>query len=45
MDYFRDRILLHDADEGRRSYTVTTGVPHSSVLGPILWNDDVFRTI
>ena len=45
-DCFKDRVLLYDADDGRKSYAVLAKVPKYSVLGPILWNvvyDGVMR--
>ena len=37
-DYFKDRVLLYDTDDDRRTYAVLASVPQGSVLGPILWN-------
>ena len=46
IDYFKDRVLLYDTNEGGKSYVVTAVVPQGSVLGPIPWNamyDHVLR--
>ena len=37
-DYFKDRVLIYDTYDGRKSYTVSAGVLQGSVLDPILWN-------
>ena len=38
MDYFKDRVLLYNTDESRKSYAVTAGIPQGLVLSPMLWN-------
>lgn len=37
-DYFKNRILLYDMEDGTKQYEVTGGVPQGTVLGPTLWN-------
>lgn len=44
--YFQNRTLIYDTDNGRRSKTITAGVPQGSILGPTLWNamyDEVLK--
>ena len=36
--YLKDRTLLYDTRDGRRSVAVTSGVAQGSILGPDLWN-------
>lgn len=37
-DYFRNRMVLYNTDDGLMEYAATGGVPQGSVLGPLLWN-------
>ncbi|XP_070067140.1 uncharacterized protein [Drosophila virilis] len=37
-NYFQDRVLNYDTEDGQRQYRGTGGVPQGSVLGPLLWN-------
>lgn len=36
-DYFSERFLVYESDEGTKIHKVTAGVPQGSVLGPLLW--------
>ena len=45
-NYFKDRVLIYDTNDGRETYAVSARGPQISVLGPILWNvmyDGVLR--
>ena len=35
-DYFKDRVLMYDTDDCRKSYVISTRIAQGSVLGPIL---------
>lgn len=37
-DYLRERKLLYDTPEGRKSMEITSGAAQGSILGPSLWN-------
>lgn len=38
QDYFSNRVLLYDTNEGTNKYIVTACVPQESVLGSLLYN-------
>lgn len=45
-NYFQDRVLLYDSEEGQHQVRISGGVPQGSVLRPTLWNvmyDGVLR--
>ena len=38
QSYFSDGVLFYDISDGPKQCNVTSGVPKTSVLGPLLWN-------
>ena len=45
-NYFQERVRLYSSDKGDVRYNMTGGVPHGSVLGPLIWKvmyDGIFR--
>lgn len=38
QDYFMDRVVYYNTDDGLKNFKATGGVPQGSVLGPLLWN-------
>jgi hypothetical protein len=37
-NYFKNRILIYDTEDGQESREVSAGVPQGSISGSILWN-------
>lgn len=37
-DYFKNRRLRYDSEDGDKYHDVTKGVPQGSVIGPLVWN-------